>query len=72
MVRQIFSFLLGNSINKRLIQRADCGAYLLVHLTETLSKILRTLLSVIDAGKKLKIFVCHTIDFQISYSGYNI
>ena len=71
-VRQTFWFLLANLINKRLIQRADCGTYLLVRLTQTLSKILRTLLSGTDVGKKLRIFVCDIIDFQISFSGYNV
>ena len=59
---------MANSINKLLIQRADCGTYLLVRLTKTLFKIFQTLLSGIDAGKKLKIFVCDIMDFHISFS----
>ena len=44
-VRHSFSFLLGNLINKQLIQRADCDTYLLVRLPKSLSKIIQTLLS---------------------------
>ena len=71
-VRRTFSFWLADSVNNGLIRRADCGTYLLVHLTQTLSKILWTLLSRIDAGKKIKIFVCEIIDFQISISVCNV
>ena len=57
-------------MNKLLIQRADCGIYLSVFLTQKLFKILRTLFKGTEAGTIFEIFVCEIIDLQIPFSGY--